>query len=159
MANRTGVKWNLGGAKARNQLSLQFDGWANLLDDFEASDREMKAAVTKAVEKATEMITEDTKDATTSAYFPAGGKYSSGDTAASIVDKPRAEWSGTVVETGFGFDKTQKGAGGWLITGTPKMRPDYKLENIYVAKAYLRKAKNMLDKSFRETITILKGAR
>jgi hypothetical protein len=144
--NHTGVKWSLGGKKSRNKLQMELDGFAQLLVDFEEIGGNLQEAVTDAIEQASETIGEDTEAAVAKAYLPAEGRYSEGNTAETVVKSPKAEWSGTVVECGIGFDKTKKGAGGFLITGTPRMRPDWELEKIYVQKKYFRNLqKDMCD--------------
>ena len=40
------------------------------------------------------------------------------------------------MEIDIGFDKTMPGAGGFLITGTPKMQPNKELAKIYGTKTY-----------------------
>ena len=44
--------------------------------------------------------------------------------------------------TGVGFDYSKKGAGGFLISGTPRMRPDTELQRIYRRKKYMRDIQN-----------------
>ena len=47
---------------------------------------------------------------------------------------------------GVGFDYAKKGAGGFLISGTPRMRPDYELRKMYKQKTYMRKIQqDMID--------------
>ena len=68
--------------------------------------------------------------------LPAGGKYSQGDTAKSIIQNPKVSWTGNIGSLPIGFDYAKPGAGGFLITGTPRMKPDHKLETIYARKKY-----------------------
>ena len=95
--------------------------------------------MTDVMEQEAETVAEDTKEAVAKANLPAHGVYSNGDTEKTIVMSPKVEWSGELGEIGLGFDKTKPGAGGFLITGTPKMQPDYKLQDIYARKSYASK--------------------
>ena len=91
-------------------------------------------------------------------YLPATGKYSTGDTKKSIAE-PKVVWSGTVAEVGLGFDKTKPGAGGFLITGTPRMEPDRKLEKIYARKKYLKQINEDLSEVLENAIDEVMGGR
>ena len=69
--------------------------------------------------------------------MPAEGKYSTGRTEQAVLTTPRVEASGNLVEVGAGFDYTKDGAGGILITGTPRMKPNYELNKIFKGKRYM----------------------
>lgn len=151
--NRTGVKWNKGGALRRNKFRLDTSGIDDLVEKLDGLGGNIQKAVTQALEEAAETVQEDTKEAVKKAYLPAKGQYSGGDTEKSIVDNVKVEWSGTIGEVGVGFDKTQNGAGGFLITGTPRMAPDYKLEDIYVRKRYKSQIVESMKRVINEYIT------
>ena len=102
--------------------------------DFAEGADEQK--VMKAAQKAAKKVEEDTKSAMADANLPAGGIYSTGDTVASIVTDAKVDWHGSYGEISLGFDKSKPGAGGFLITGTPKMLPNRKLEDIYGRRKY-----------------------
>lgn len=125
----------------RNILKLDTTGFDRLIDHLKELDGEVQKAVTDALEQAGETITEDTHEAVSPPNLPRGGKYSHGDTEASIVT-PKVSWVGTTVEMPVGFDFSKPGAGGYLITGTPRMRPDMALQKIYKRKKYMRDIQN-----------------
>lgn len=129
-----------------NTLKLDTSGLDRMIDRMKRLDGDVRTAVTDALEQAGETITEDTRDAVTASNLPAGGKYSTGATEESIVD-PKIVWvGGTQAEMGVGFDYAKKGAGGFLISGTPRMRPDYALQRMYKQKTYMRKIQqDMID--------------
>lgn len=120
----------------RNSLKIEFSVFEDFAAELDKLGADLKSIFTDVMEQEAETVAEDTKEAVESANLPAHGAYSTGDTAKSIVMNPQVEWSGELGEIGLGFDKTQPGAGGFLITGTPKMQPDYKLEDIYARKSY-----------------------
>ena len=121
----------------RNTLRLDLSGFNELITKFEGLQGDVKEAVSDALEQAGETIEWDTKDAVKESNLPANGKYSKGDTEKSIVEEPKIVWSGTKAEIGVGFNYDQHGAGGFLITGTPRMKPDYELQKIYKRKKYM----------------------
>lgn len=123
---------------ARNTLKLEMSGFEELITQLEGLGGDVKAVVTDALTQAAETVTDDTKDAVKAAFLPAKGKYSKGKTQASIVTNPKVTWSGSMAEIGLGFDYSKEGAGGFLITGTPKMKPDTRLKEIYKSKRYMR---------------------
>ena len=126
-------------ARRKNSLSIDFSVFSDFAAELDDLGADLKEIFTDVMEQEGETVAEDTKEAVKASNLPAKGKYSKGDTEKSIVMQPQVEWSGSVGEIGLGFDKTQPGAGGWLITGTPKMQPDYELQRIYGQKKYERK--------------------
>ena len=151
MANRTGIKGNKGGAKRRNTLRLELSGFEELVAKLEGLNGDVKSVVTDALQQAAETIQEDTQDAMAKNYLPASGKYATGRTEKSIV-KPKVEWSGTMAETGVGFDFSKPGAGGFLIIGTPKMQPNPQLAKIYTQKKYVKKLQEDMEAVVLEAI-------
>ena len=137
MANRTGVKGNKGGAKSRkNAIWVDFNGFADLAEQLDMLGADLHEIFQDVMEQTAETIQEDTESALASGNLPAGGQYSRGNTANSIVQSPSVTWSGEVGEIPLGFEFSKPGAGGFLITGTPRMRPDYELERIYSGRKY-----------------------
>ena len=86
-------------------------------------------------------------------YLPAGGKYSTGKTEATIVDNPQVEWSGSRASIEVGFDFGKPGAGGFLITGTPKMKPDKELNRMYKGKKYMKQIQDQMSEVVSEAIS------
>lgn len=124
--------------KKRNVLRLDVSGFEKVIDAIKDAGGNAKAAVTDALEQAGETVTEDTLTYLEDQYLPAGGKYSIGETKKSVIKNPRVIWIGDRAEIGVGFDYSKPGAGGFLITGTPRMKPDEELQRMYLRKAYMR---------------------
>lgn len=138
--NIHGHKGNRGGQFARKKgLSIDFSVFGDLTAELDDLGADLKEIFTDVMEQVGETVGEDTKEAVKKAYLPAKGEFSRGDTEKSIVMDPKVEWSGNLGEIGLGFDKTKPGAGGFLITGTPKMQPDHELVKIFSQKKYERK--------------------
>lgn len=125
----------------RNQFGIDWSQFEDFAERIDGLGGDLKKIFTEVMQMEAETVQEDTVEATAAANLPAHGKYSQEDTIKAIDIMPKVEWSGTIASVGMGFDKTKPNAGTFLITGTPKMRPDYKLEDIFVRKKYL---KNMI---------------
>lgn len=121
----------------KNILKLDLSGFEEMLTRLDSLGGDVKNVVTDALEQCAETVEWDTKEAMANSNLPAGGKYSQGKTEKSIVENAKVTWSGTVASIGIGFDFGKQGAGGFLITGTPKMKPNYELQKIYKRKKYI----------------------
>lgn len=151
--NYSGVKWNKGGSGSRKKgISIDFSQFSELAEQLENLGADLEEVIADAMEQTAETVENDTVEAVAKANLPAGGKYSQGETADSIVRNAKAEKYGVSVEIDIGFDKTKPGAGGFLITGTPKMRPDYELEKIYGTKKYESQLKKDIDQLLQDEI-------
>jgi hypothetical protein len=138
---------------ARKQgISIEFSAFSDLIEQLEKLGANIEDIVADAMEQTAETVEVDTVAAMASANLPAGGKYSQGETMASIVHNAKAQKNGVSVEIDIGFDKTKPGAGGFLITGTPKMRPNYALEKIYGTKKYESTLKKDIDQLLQDEI-------
>ena len=121
----------------KNTLNLELSGFNELVTKLEGLNGDVKKVVTDALQQAADTIEEDTRDAVKKSNLPAKGKYSTGDTERAIAS-PSVTWSGNIAEVGVGFDYSKNGAGGFLITGTPRMQPDRELQKMYKQKKYMK---------------------
>lgn len=138
---------------ARNTLKLELSGFKELLARLDKLGGDVPEVVEDALTQAAGTIADDTLAALADANLPAGGKFSGGDTKAAVVTNPRVEWSGTTASVGVGFDYDKPGAGGLLITGTPKMKPDYALQKMYKKKGYMQKIQDDMRKIVTDAIS------
>ena len=136
----------------RNILKLETKGIEELAEKLKELNGDVNEAVTATLEKAGKKIGEDTERAMSRTNLPAGGKYSRGETAQSIIHEPKAEWKGNVATIGVGFDFGMPGAGGYLITGTPKMQPNNELHRIYKEKRYMSEIQKEMQNTMRDYI-------
>lgn len=139
--------------KRKNSLDIDFGAFGVYAEQLDNLGADLKSIFEKAMEEEAKKVERDTIDAMDAANLPAQGKYSQGDTLNSIVRDAKVTWEGSVGEIPLGFDKTKSGAGGFLITGTPRMRPNMALEDIYGRKKYeqaiVRRIKARLDKEIK----------
>ena len=122
---------------ARNTLKLDTSGFTELLRKLDSLGGDVKKAVDDALIQAAETITEDTEAAMDSANLPAGGRYSTGTTKEAIIRDQQVHWEGMIGWVPVGFDFSEPGAGGYLITGTPRMEPNKELNKMYKKKRYM----------------------
>lgn len=120
-----------------NTLKLDTTGFDRLLKQLESIGGDVKPVVEKALKDAGKKIGEDTLTALNAPNLPAGGKYSTGETAKSVIQNGSVVWEGDTAYIPVGFDFAKPGAGGFLITGTPKMKPDRELNRMYKGKKYM----------------------
>lgn len=132
----------------RNTLRLDTSGLEALIEKLDELQGDVKSAVTDALLQAAETVHDDTVDALADEYMPQKGIYSTGDTKKAVT-KPEVIWEGTTAIAPVGFDYGEEGAGGFLISGTPRMDPNRKLEQIYTRKKYMKK----LQEDMQEVIT------
>ena len=134
---------------ARNKhLSIDFSQFEEYGEKLDKLGVDLQQAIGNAMEKAAEKVQKDVSEAVENQNLPEKGKYSKGDTRKSVIQNPKVEWSGLTGEIKLGFDKSKPGAGGFLITGTPKMQPAKKLSSIFQSRKY----KNDITKEIREEL-------
>lgn len=136
----------------RKLFNLNFDEFNDLLTEFDGLGGNLKPVVTKALEDVADTVEADTEKALVKSNMPAQGKYSSGETEKSMVRNAKVEWSGTIAEIGLGFDFDKPGAAGYLISGTPRMKPNKELQRIYKRKKYLKDIQNDMSNTVIEAI-------
>lgn len=143
---------------ARKQMiSIDFKNFSDYAEKIDKLGANLKSVFSKAMEEAAEKVQQDTIAAIQPVNLPGKGRYSTGDTLNTVIRDPKTKWEGSVGEIPIGFDKTKPGAGGWLITGTPKMRPDYALEKIYGTKRYESELKKTIEKALQREIDKIMG--
>ena len=139
-------------AKRKNSLSIDFSNFEEYAERLDELGADLPKIFGDAMEQAAETVENDVLDALADANLPAQGKYSQGVTMASVIRNAQVSWQGSVGEIPIGFDKTKPGAGGWLITGTPKMRPDYALEDIFSRKGYEKKIMKQIQEELQDEL-------
>ena len=143
--------------KRKNYLSISFNAFAEYAERLDELGANLEEIFADVMEKAAKEIAEDTLAALAKTNLPARGAYSRGDTEASVIKDPTVQRIGSVLELPLGFQKVLPGAGGFLITGTPKMAPDYELEKIYGKKDYERKLMRKIEARLQDEIDDLLG--
>ena len=128
-----------------NKFTFDTSGFDEMIRKYERAGGDLKEIVEKSLKLASEKITKDTEEGMQKANLPAHGKYSTGKTADTIVRNPEVNWTGTTASIGVGFDFNKPSAAGYLITGTPRMKRDKKLFEIYRSKKYRERLKEEIN--------------
>lgn len=139
-------------AKRKQFISLEYGAFDSYIERLRSVEADVEKVVADAMEKAAEKVQEDTIKALEKSHLPAKGKYSQGDTENSVVRDLKPTVTRQYVEVKLGFDKTRPGAGGFLITGTPKMQPDRALAQIYGSRKYQTDITNQIKKDLDKAI-------
>lgn len=109
---------------ARNRIGLQFDGWTDYmakLDKLGGTDA-MKKGVEEGLKASKEYVNPLIDTAMNK--LPAGGRYSTGGTKASIDTDMDIAWKAMTGEIKIGFDFKKSGLKSiFLMYGTPRMKP------------------------------------
>lgn len=121
----------------KNKAKVKLEGFKEMITALDSLGGDLVGIAADALSQAGETIGWDTLEAAQNPNMPAEGKYSTGRTEQAVLTTPRVEVSGNLVEVGAGFDYTKDGAGGILITGTPRMKPNYELNKIFKGRRYM----------------------
>lgn len=113
------------------KMSLEFKGFDEVMKKLNKFSANTKDVVDDALTEAHKIVTEKAENAITASNLPAGGKYSTGQTAASLQRIPKITWKGTEATVNVGFNIKKGGlASIFLMYGTPRMA---KVQAIYDA--------------------------
>lgn len=140
---------------SRNTLRIDFSPFEDMLTTLDDMGGDVVRVTDRALREAAVQVQNDTVLAVSKAHLPAHGEYSRGDTEKSIIHFPAVEWEGFIGSVPVGFDFSKPGAGGFLISGTPRMAPDKKLRRMYKGKKYIKDIQNnMMQKVTDEIIRL-----
>lgn len=127
------------------KMSLEFDGFRDLIYQISKVESELKPAVDEALTEVQKAIQSDTRKAAAK-YTKGGTKYSTGKMLAAIKPTDGPKWAGDVASVGVGFEIHKPGGGGmhsiWIMYGTPRIAKDKNLYNAIrgpLAKATIQK--------------------
>lgn len=114
---------------AKNKIGLQFEGFEELANQFEALGGDLKAATENALKASKQAITPGIQQAIDK-------HRKTGDTERSLDKSMKVNWEGTTASIDIGFHVRQGGLPSiFLMYGTPRVKKDRKLYNsIYGSK-------------------------
>lgn len=145
-----------------NIMKLEItDGMKRMIVELERMGAEVQPIVEKVMTQTAQRIQVDTVKAIADANLPRGGKYrrEPSKTKASIVRDLQVRWEGLSAWIPIGFDFSVPGAGGYLITGTPKMAPDRELNRMYKQKRYMTQIQKDMENVLLDYLVKLGGQR
>lgn len=122
------------------------------LDALGGSDA-VKRAVGSAMKATKQALNTQLDAAVQPGNLPAGGKYSTGDTRASISRNMTEEWAGNIATLPLGFDLKKNGLTSiFLMHGTPKMAPVPELKELLYGNTGKRIARKEQEAALRKVI-------
>lgn len=103
-----------------SKMSLDFDGFSEIVKRFEKLDADIKPVVEKALTETHRIVTEKAQFAVQKPNLPAQGAFSSGATERSLVTHPTIDWNGPTASVSVGFDISHGGLPTiFMMYGTP----------------------------------------
>lgn len=121
----------------KNFVKLDTSGFDRLLEAIEDQGKDVKPIIDLTLKHAAVKIQNQTVLAVQLPNYPKQGKYSTGETSKAVIHFPQIEWEGDTASVGVGFDNDDFNASNFLIKGTPRMKPDKKLYNIFVNRKFI----------------------
>jgi hypothetical protein len=135
---------------AKNRITLNMKAIEDYAEKLDKLGGDLKEVVEEALVKSNAFVAKNLLSATRKGNYPAGGKYSAGDTRHSITTSKHVEWEGTLAKIGVGFDFSVSGLKSiFLMYGTPKQP---KVQAIYDA-VYGSKTQKEIAKIQQEVFT------
>lgn len=121
---------------ARNRIGLNVDGLEDMIERLENVNGNLKNAVTDALSKSKELVTNKLLQDTNNGNFPAHGKYSTGKLKHSIDTNNSVKWDGMKASIKVGYNIKNGGLVSiFMMYGTPRYMKVQKLYNdVYGAK-------------------------
>jgi hypothetical protein len=113
----------------KNKIGLKFDGFEELINQFEAMGGDLKIATENALKASKEAVTPGIQQAINK-------HRKTGDTEKSLDKSMTVDWQGTTASIDIGFHVRQGGLPSiFLMYGTPRTKKDTKLYNsVYGSK-------------------------
>lgn len=139
-----------------SKMKLDFDGFSEIVKRFEKLDADIKPVVEKALTETHRIVTEKANFAVQKPNLPAGGKFSSGNTARSLVTHPEIEWKGTVASVFVGFDIEHGGLPSvFMIHGTPSYMKNQLLYDAFYGDQTIGEVRRVQKEIFTEAMEAL----
>lgn len=143
----------------KNTLKMKLSGFEELITKLDKAHGNIQNTVTDALEHMGKTVGEDTDAALEDKNLPAKGKYSTGKTRKAVMKNPYVKWNGPVGSIKVGFDYARARAAGYLITGTPKMKPVRKLKTMYKGTKYTQQLRKTMEKTVEAEIARTLGGK
>ena len=139
-------------------VKFEMEGVEELLKRLEAAGKDARRITEDVMEETGRTISQDTYKALQSQNLPARGTHSTGKTMQSVLQDQKTSWDVDTAWIPIGFNFSLPGAGGFLISGTPRMAPDPALRKMYKQKGYMNKLqKKLMEELWKELNNDLGG--
>ena len=103
------------------KVAVEFAGFDAVLKKLIKLEADTKKITEEALQKSFDIVTQKAEDAIARPNLPAGGKYSTGRTAESLVRTLEVTWTGTEASAPVGFNIKKGGLPSiFMMYGTPR---------------------------------------
>lgn len=137
---------------AKNRMWLDTSGMERWIEDLDKAGADVKGIAEQALTETAQKIQSDVSEAMQNENLPAKGDYASGQTKRAVLSEVKVKWEGGKATVNVGFDRTVPNAGTYLITGTPKMKPDRRLNQIFRQKRYMSERTKEIAQFFQDEL-------
>ncbi|MCM1218128.1 MAG: hypothetical protein NC548_26885 [Lachnospiraceae bacterium] len=144
-------------SSTKNRMWLDTSGMEEWIESLDKMGADVKKIADRALTETAEKIQADTEAAMQDGFLPAKGKYATGRTKRLVLSDVHVKWEGGKATVNVGFDQTKPGADIYLITGTPKMKPDRKLNQIFRQKKYMSERTKEIAQFFKDELEQISG--
>lgn len=134
------------------RIKIEFDGFDDMIKQFERMEKDIKPAVEKALEASFDVIKPGIEP-----LLPSHRQ--TGSVEDSLIKRPEVVWTGNVGEVKVGFNLSDDVASQFLIlgakeaeTGVPYRAPDMRLWNAIHGSAVTKKVEEIQKKVFEEEL-------
>lgn len=164
--------------KTKNYMWLDTSGMARWIEELDKASDNIEEIVEEALTRTAEKIQADVMEAMQDRHLPAKGKYATGETKGKVLKNQRVEWDGGKARIRVGFGKDESEVSHYLISGVwghskdgkgngpidpvtgkkkARMKPDKKLQEIFLKKNYMRERTKEMIKFFQDKLKELTG--
>ena len=103
------------------KIAVEFAGFDAVLKKLNQLEADTKKITENALQKSFDIVTQKAAAAIAKPNLPAGGRYSSGRTEASLLRSMNVTWTGTEASAPVGFDISNGGLPSiFMMYGTPR---------------------------------------
>ena len=114
------------------KMKIDFKGFDEIMKKLRSLEGDARSVTEEALRRTHEIVTEKAADAVTAPNLPAGGKYSSGRTAASLQRDSKVTWNGTEASVEVGFNIKNGGLPTiFMLYGTPRYMKNQSLYDAF----------------------------
>ena len=138
-------------------VQLDTSGFNYLLEELEEMGKDIKPIVDLTLKHAAVKIQNQTILAAQPPNYPHRGEYSTGATSRAVIHFPAIEWDGDIASVGVGFDNEKFNASKFLITGTPRMKPDKMLYDLFINSRFINNVQRSMWEEVMEELDKAKG--
>lgn len=114
------------------KIGIEFKGFDEVLKKLNKLEADTKSITEEALIKTHSIVTEKAADSVAKSNLPAGGRYSSGRTEASLQRTPKVKWKGTEGSVAVGFNIKKGGLPSiFMMYGTPRYMKNQKMYDAF----------------------------